>query len=62
MKGDVEVSKKTHDTKSTIEKERLETQSMQKHLRKIMDDEIKMAKENVNKGLEDINTQNYIIN
>ena len=54
MKGDVEVSKKTHDTKSTIEKERLETQAMQKHLRKVMDDEIKMAKENVNKGLEDI--------
>ena len=54
MKGDVEVSKKTHDTKSTIEKERLETQAMQKHLRKVMDDEIKMAKENVNKGFEDI--------
>jgi len=54
MQGDVEVSKKTHDTKSTIEKERLETQAMQKHLRKVMDDEIKMAKNNVNKGLEDI--------
>lgn len=54
MKGDVEVSKKTHDAKSTIEKERLETQSMQKHLRKLMDNEIKSAKENVNKGLEDI--------
>ena len=54
MQGDVEVSKKTHDAKSTIEKERLETQAMQKHLRKVMDDEMKMAKTNVNKGLEDI--------
>ena len=54
MQGDVEVSKKTHDAKSTIEKERLETQAMQKHLRKVMDDEVKMAKENVNKGLENI--------
>ena len=48
MQGDVEVSKKTHDTKSTIEKERLETQSMQKHLRKVMQEEVK----NANKSLE----------
>mgnify|MGYP003650831233 CR=1 FL=1 len=54
MKGDVEVSKKTHDAKSTIEKERLETQSMQKHLRKLMDEEVKKSAESVNKGLEDI--------
>ena len=54
MQGDVEVNKKKNDAKSTIEKERLETQAMQKHLRKVMDDEIKMAKDNVNKGLEDI--------
>jgi len=52
MQGDVEVSKKTHDTKSTIEKERLETQAMQKHLRKQMQESMK----NSNKGLE--NTEN----
>jgi len=54
MKGDVEVSKKTHDAKSTIEKERLETQSMQKHLRKAMQEEMKKSTDNINKGLEDI--------
>ena len=52
MQGDVEVSKKTHDTKSTIEKERLETQSMQKSFRKSMEDQMKMEKERKNKSLE----------
>tara|TARA_Y100001938_G_C8086676_1_gene432469 strand:+ start:418 stop:2685 length:2268 start_codon:yes stop_codon:yes gene_type:complete len=54
MQGNVEVNKKTNDAKSSIEKERLETVSMQKHLRKVMDDEAKIAKDNLNKSLEDI--------
>ena len=54
MQGDVEVDKKKHDAKSTIEKEKLETQSMQRHLRKVLDNELKMASKDINKGLEDI--------
>ena len=52
MQGDVEVDKKKHDAKSTIEKEKLETQSMQRHLRKVIDNELKMASKNINKDLE----------
>ena len=33
MQGDVEISKKVHDTKSNIYKEELETKAMQKNLR-----------------------------
>lgn len=49
MQGDVEVSKKTHDAKSTIEKEKLESQAMQKHLRKQMQESMKNSE---NKDLE----------
>ena len=54
MQGDVEVSKKTHDAKSSIEKERLETNAQQKHLRKTIDSEIKRVKEEEKKKLENI--------
>ena len=54
MQGSVEVDKKKHDAKTAVRKEELETISMQKHLRKVMDDEIKTAKNNINKRLEDI--------
>ena len=53
MQGDVEVSKKKHDVKSTIEKEKLETQSMQRHLRKVLDTELKAASKNINKDLQE---------
>ncbi len=43
MQGNVEVSKKTHDAKSSIHKEELETKAMQKHLRKVMQTESKSA-------------------
>ena len=49
MQGDVEVNKKTHDAKSTIEKEKLESQAMQKHLRKQMQESMKNSE---NKSLE----------
>ena len=54
MKGDVEISKKTHDAKANIHKEETETKSMQKHLRKVMDDEIKIARQNINNRLESV--------
>tara|TARA_R110002012_G_scaffold194163_4_gene361992 strand:+ start:6544 stop:8808 length:2265 start_codon:yes stop_codon:yes gene_type:complete len=55
MKGDVEISKKTHDVKSNIYREELETKSQMKHLRKNMDNESKIAKDKVNKALVDKN-------
>ena len=43
MRGAVEVDKKKHEVKSTLQKEELETKAMQKHLRKVMDVETKDA-------------------
>tara|TARA_Y100000593_G_scaffold94061_1_gene191427 strand:+ start:450 stop:2732 length:2283 start_codon:yes stop_codon:yes gene_type:complete len=45
LQSDVEISKQTHDTKSNILKEELETKSVQKHLRKTLQNDMKTAKE-----------------
>ena len=54
MQGDVELSKQLHDSKSNILKEELETKAQQKHLRKMIDSENKMAKEKVNNKIKDL--------
>ena len=54
MQGDVELSKQLHDSKSNILKEELETKAQQKHLRKVIDSENKMAKEKVNNKIKDL--------
>ena len=54
MQGDVELSKLLHDSKSNILKEELETKAQQKHLRKVIDSENKMAKEKVNNKIKDL--------
>ena len=55
MQGDVEVSKKTHDVKSNIYKEELESKAQMKHMRKEIDREKKLSDESKrqeNKNLE----------
>ena len=54
MQGSVEVDKKKHDMKSAVKQQELETVSMQKHLRKVMDTEIKTAQNNLKKSLDDM--------
>ena len=46
MQGNVEVSKKVHDSKSSVYKEELENRAQLKHLRKEMDKENKDAQKN----------------
>ena len=52
MQGNVEVDKKKHDAKSTIEKEKLESQAQMKHMRKEIDSIKKKSDENKKKSLE----------
>ena len=52
MQGNVEVSKKKHEVKSTLHKEELETKAQQKHLRKVMDTETKQAQEDLKNNLQ----------
>ena len=55
MQGSMEVGKQVYDTKGNIYKEELETKAKQKHLRKIMDEDVKSTKESIrlkNKSLE----------
>ena len=58
MQGDVELSKQLHDSKSNILKEELETKAQQKHLRKVIDSENKMAKEKVNNKINNLQKNN----
>ena len=58
MQGDVELSKQLHDSKSNILKEELETKAQQKHLRKVIDSENKMAKEKVNNKINSLQKNN----
>ena len=58
MQGDVELSKQLHDSKSNILKEELETKAQQKHLRKVIDSENKIAKEKVNNKINSLQKNN----
>ena len=49
MQQSVEISKQTHDSRSNIVKEELETKAQMKHLRKVLDTESKPAVENKEK-------------
>jgi hypothetical protein len=56
MQGDVEVNKRTNDAKTNIAKQEFETTSAQKFLRKVMDNETKTARNNIqqrNKRLDE---------
>ena len=53
MQGDVEISKKTHDVKSNIYKEELESKAQMKHMRKEIDNQKKKVDEQKNKSLEE---------
>ena len=44
MQGQVEVSKQTHDTRSAIKKEELESKAMQKLLRQMMKNDVDTKK------------------
>ncbi len=55
MQGDVEVNKRTHDAKSSIYKEELESKAQMKHMRKEIDKEKQISDEQKNKSLEETN-------
>ena len=55
MQGDVEVNKRTHDAKSSIYKEELESKAQMKHMRKEIDKEKQTSDEQKNKSLEETN-------
>jgi hypothetical protein len=56
MQGDVEISKKTHDAKSNIQREENETKLAQKHIRRKLENEVNTAiertKNKLNNSLE----------
>ena len=52
MQGDVEVNKRTHDAKSSIYKEELESRAQMKHMRKEIDREKQVSDEQKKKSLE----------
>ena len=62
MQQSVEISKQTHDSRSNIVKEELETKAQMKHLRKVLDTENKPAvqeKEKMQKENNDLQNRNF---
>ena len=55
MQQSVEISKQTHDSRSSIMKEELETKAQMKHLRKVLDTESKPAIEDKEKQRKENN-------